>query len=184
MSTNTVQEVTVESKTRLLAKALGCQVIEDVGYRGIIYSAEHQHLRYHISHGLQRVVRVGETWRSTETVLTREDIAKFLSDAGLKKSKNPINTQVFQKLEEIGAKPLERFAAGGGILEVGQGLCFIRYSPILGVDLVEKALSKWVSRRKVFFQSDLTATVRDHGWSAVQQAVREAIQSYRREKVA
>lgn len=172
MSTAATAVERSKSRTQHLADALHCEVIEDVGYRGILYNDEQGFLRYHISVGLQKVVRVGETWRSTETVLTPEDVLKFLDEAGVRKPKNPINTQALQKL---GGEVIEKFVAGGGIMH---NRVYLRYSPILGIDIVEKALSKWVSKKKIFLQSDLAVTVRDHGWGVVQNAIREAIVIY------
>ena len=167
-----------QSRTQLLGHALGAQVIEDFGYRGILYNDEHGYMRYHSANGLQKVMRAGRQWRLKETILTSEDVDTFLKDAGLVVQSN--HRSILQQLHEaLGGEIKETFSSGGGIVYTDDSV-YVRYSPITGLDIVELSLTKWTRKVKVFRSALLTDLVRKDEWEEIGGRYREALRAYGR----
>jgi hypothetical protein len=133
------------SRTQMLAKALGGEVIEDVGYRGVI-NVRGEYMRYHVSHGVTAVSPSGRQWRHLRTVMTPEEVDPFLEEAGLLPRQEPKQRPVDALAALLGGEVVAKFQAGGGVVRTPQGL-YVRFSNVTGLDIVTYVVSKWRSVR-------------------------------------
>lgn len=141
------------TRTEALAQALAGQVIEDAGYRGIIFiPAEGHHLRYHSSQGVHVVTRVGRRWQALRAVMSPADVDAFLGEAGVVQdtaSVDPLDR--FCTL--FNGSTVQRFQSGGGVVNV-KGR-YLRISPIGGLSFVTKVFTKWRATANVWTRDEL-----------------------------
>ena len=147
------------TRTEALARAFKGTVIEDVGYRGVIFvpdESEGKYLRYHPGGGVHLVQRVGTKWRSLQLVMKAEEVDAFLDKLGLlPKTSVPNPAEVLARV--FGGEVVVRFDTGGGVTLVNwKGkLYYLRTSQISGLDFVQKVLSKWRTYKSVWSRREL-----------------------------
>jgi hypothetical protein len=158
------------TRVQALAKALKAKVVEDAGYRGILYNEQHGHMRYHISQGLQRVERTNRTWRTIETILSTTQIDEFLSESepeGVRISTGQVIA------DQLGAVVVNKLQSGGLVMRIGEE--FVRFSPVQGLDIVERALTKWVRKDTIFRLPALKKVVNEGRWEYMKERVDECL---------
>jgi hypothetical protein len=142
------------TRTQALAKAFKGQVIEDLGYRGIIFVPDDQegkYLRFHPGNGVHLVQRAGSRWKSLQVVLKAEEIDGFLQTRDLLPQLSvPNPADVLARV--FGGEVVARFDTGGGVTLVSWGgkQYFLRTSQISGLDFVMYVLSKWRTYKSVW----------------------------------
>lgn len=149
------------TRTQALAQALDGTVVEDSGYRGIIYvPSEGHHLRYHSSQGVHVVTRVGRRWNATRAVMSPADVDGFLGDAGVAAE----NTTSLDPLEKFtilfNGSVVHRFQSGGGVVNVKGH--YLRISPISGLSFVTKVFTKWRATTNVWTRDELYDVLLTH----------------------
>jgi hypothetical protein len=159
------------TRVQQLAKVMNARVLEDVGYRGIIHNAEHGHMRYHITSGLQQVERTNRTWRTKKTILTTAQIDEFLSEASVKEDRPVPTLELIAQC--LDGEIIAHLQSGGGVMRVQDQ--FVRFSPIQGLDIVEHALTKWVRKDSVFRLPALKTIVSNHRWEQLKEMTYERI---------
>src|SRR3990170_4817083 len=103
------------TRAQLLSEALSATIVEDHGYRAVLHNQEHGFMRYHTTHGLQKVSRQGKQWRVIQTILTAEDLDVFLKEVGLLHDGG--ESSVLEQLHtHIGGEIIEHFSGGGGVI--------------------------------------------------------------------
>ncbi len=132
------------SKVELLAKALHGTVVEDFGYRGIIYvEAKKEFVRFHSAHGVHVVARNPKTWRVVRPMFSPDEVRPFLEEAGVLPKVGTIETKPLDRLAKATqGEVVQVFHTGGGVVKLPSGTC-LRYSNISGLDIVDYIVSKW-----------------------------------------
>lgn len=150
------------SRVELLAKALGGVVIEDYGYRGVIYVEDKKEfVRYHSVHGVHVVLRTPKVWRVVRQMFTADELRPFLEEQGLVPKITPQEKPLDTLAKACGGQVVATFHTGGGVIKAANGVHY-RYSNITGLDIVEFVVSKWRSVRKVATRNEvLTALSQD-----------------------
>jgi len=149
------------SRTKLLAQAFDGEVIEDLGYRGIIYVKErNEYMRYHTTAGVHVVMRQPRVWRTTRHVLTPDEIRPFLEEVGLLPKITPVEAPLDQLARITGGQVVTTFQTGGGVFKTPQGVCY-RFSNMTGLDIVEYIVSKWRSVRHLAHRNDILRALQD-----------------------
>jgi hypothetical protein len=140
------------TRVQLLAEALKGEVVEDLGYRGVIHAGG-KHLRYHVQHGLDEVERTAHNWRVVRPVLAPSEVDDFLEQAGYRVRSRVDPLHSFAEL--VKGEVVHQFSLGGGVVRVGD--VYLRVSNIAGLDVVRLIVTKW---RKVIHVLDRTDFLR------------------------
>jgi hypothetical protein len=131
------------NRVALLAQALGGIVIEDQGYRGIIYVTDKkEYVRYHSTQGVHVVMKTPKVWRTVRLMLTSEQVRPFLEECGLVPKIGPVEKPLEALATACGGKVVDTFHTGGGVVRTEEGV-YYRLSNITGLDIVERIVSKW-----------------------------------------
>jgi hypothetical protein len=150
------------SRTQLLAKAFDGEVIEDFGYRGIIYVKEkNEFIRYHTTAGVHSVERQPRVWRTKRHILTPEEIRPFLEEIGLLPKIVPIETPIDQMARITGSTVVQTFQTGGGVFKSPRDV-YYRFSNISGLDIVTWVVTKWRMVRHVAHRTTVLRALYEH----------------------
>jgi hypothetical protein len=152
------------TRVQLLAEALKGEVVEDLGYRGVIHAGG-KHLRYHVQYGLDEVERTAHNWRVTRPVLAPDEVDDFLEQAGyrVRGRIDPLHT--FAEL--VKGEVVHQFSLGGGVIRVGD--TYLRVSNIAGLDVVRLIVTKWRKVVHVLDRSDFLRLLHDSPQELVRQ---------------
>jgi hypothetical protein len=134
------------NRVELLAKALGGIVMEDQGYRGIIYVTDKkEYVRYHSTQGVHVVMKTPKVWRTIRAMLTPAEVRPFLEECGLVPKLVPVVRPLEAIAQAVDGVVVETFHTGGGVVRAeheGRNV-YYRLSNITGLDIVEHIVSKW-----------------------------------------
>jgi hypothetical protein len=160
------------SRVELLAKALGGVVIEDLGYRGIIYVEDKkEYVRYHSAHGVHIVQRTPKVWRTVRAVLSSDEVRPFLEECGLVPKIQPVEKPLESLAKACDGEVVTTFQTGGGVLRSAAGV-YYRFSNITGLDIVEHVVTKWRTVKHVASRTDtMVALLEDKAHTLFPQEV-------------
>lgn len=149
------------TKTAMLAQALRGKVVEDQGYRGVVYVDDrNEFVRFHSMYGVHQVSRRAKTWRVVRSILTAEEVEPYLREAGVLPDINAAVNVMDSMATQLNGEVIARFSSGGGVVKCEFG--FIRFSNITGLDKVELVITKWRSVRKLMGRTEALHNIITH----------------------